>query len=126
VAKFFCLIVVRQGQLSVPLFGSDRDAIWKIAAENPVEMLDRYDICPGEFDMFIGYAGRDEFNIDAQVESFLHVARQRGLTIEVAYEPRGHHTFATGRRLFPDFVRWLGPLLRGYEQSLAVPIPAGR
>jgi hypothetical protein len=76
--------------------------------------------------MFIGYAGRDEFNIDAQVESFLHVARQRGLEIKVAFDPRGHHTVATGFRLFPEFVRWLGPLLRGYEQSLPASVPVGR
>jgi S-formylglutathione hydrolase FrmB len=117
VAKYFGLITIRERRLALPLYGVDREAIQKIAADNPIEMLDTYNVRPGEFDMFIGYAGRDEFNIDAQVESFLYAARQRGLTVAVAYDPRGHHTPATGFRLFPDFVRWLGPLLAGYEQA---------
>jgi S-formylglutathione hydrolase FrmB len=117
VAKYFGVIPVRLGRLSNPLYGGDPHAIRKIAAENPVEMLDACDVRPGEFDMFIGYGGRDEFNIDAQVESFLSVARRRGLAVTVAYDPKGHHTPATGRRLFPDLVRWLGPLLAAHESA---------
>jgi S-formylglutathione hydrolase FrmB len=117
VAKFYGLIAVREKQLSWPLFGKDRDAIHRLALENPVEMLERCNIQPGEFDMFIAYGGRDEFNIEAQVESFLYVARQRGLAVEVAYDPNGHHVPATAHRLFPDFVRWLGPVLRSYEPA---------
>jgi S-formylglutathione hydrolase FrmB len=118
VARYFGLITIRERSLSLPLFGRDRDAaIARIAAENPIEMLTTRDIRPGEFDMFIGYGGRDEFNIDAQVESFLYVARQRGLTVTVAYDPKGHHTPATGFRLFPDLVRWLGPLLSGSKPA---------
>jgi S-formylglutathione hydrolase FrmB len=115
VAKYFGLIPVRQRKLSLPLFGKGRDVIQRLAAENPIEMLATHDIRPGEFDMFIGYGGRDEFNIDAQVESFLYVARQRGLDVVVAYDPTGHHTPATGFRLLPDFIAWLGPVMAGYE-----------
>jgi S-formylglutathione hydrolase FrmB len=114
VARYYGFITIREKALARPLFGKDREAIQRIAAENPVEMLASRDIRPGEFDMFIGYGGRDEFNIDAQVESFLYVARQRGLYIDVAYDPNGHHTPATAYRMFPNFVRWLGPLLRSY------------
>jgi hypothetical protein len=124
VARYYGLITIREKSLVWPLFGKNRqEGIRRTAEENPIEMLDRCDIRPGEFDMFIAYGGRDEFNIDAQVESFLYVARGRGLSIDVAYDPRGHHTVATALRLFPDFVRWLGPVLRGYER--AIPPPAG-
>lgn len=123
VARYYGLIPIREKQLSRPLFGKDREAIERFALENPTEMLDRCDIRPGEFDMFVAYAGRDEFNIDAQVESFLYVARKRCLDVKAVFDPTGHHLPSTGRRMFPDFVRWLGPLLRGYEQS--VPPPAG-
>jgi S-formylglutathione hydrolase FrmB len=121
VARYFGIIAIREKQLSWPLFGKDRDAIRRLAAENPVEMLDRYDIQPGEFDMFVAYGGRDEFNIHSQVESFLHVAHRRGLPVEVAYDPNGHHVPSTVLRLFPDFVRWLGPLLRSYEPATMAP-----
>jgi S-formylglutathione hydrolase FrmB len=118
IAKYYGLITIREKQLSWPLFGKQKTAIRRISEENPVEMLDRCDIRPGEFDMFIGYGGRDEFNIDAQVESFLHVARHRGLAVEVVYDPNGHHVPSTALRMFPAFANWLGPVLRGYEQSL--------
>jgi S-formylglutathione hydrolase FrmB len=124
VARYFGVIVIRQHRLSQPLFGNDREAIDKIARDNPIEMLASYDVRPGEFDMFIGYAGRDEFNVDAQVESFLYVARQRGIEPAVAYDPTGHHGTKTGKKLFPDFVRWLGPVLAPYGP---IPIaPAGQ
>jgi len=41
--------------------------------------------------MHVAYGGRDEFNMDAQIESFLYVARERGLTVSVGYLPHGHH-----------------------------------
>jgi hypothetical protein len=69
--------------------------------------------------MFIAYAGRDQFNIDAQVESFLYLARDRGLNVGVSYDPNGKHDTATGRRLFPDAVEWLAPLLIPYAPPLA-------
>jgi predicted esterase len=115
VARYFGVIAIREKQLYRPLFDRDPNAIHRLALENPVEMLHRLDIRPGELDMFIAYGGRDEFNIEAQVRSFLYVARQRGLRVEVVYDPLGHHTPSTALRLFPDFVRWLGPLLRTYE-----------
>ncbi len=129
VARFYGLIAIREKQLSWPLFGKDRDAIRRLALENPVEMLDRCNIQPGDLDMFIAYGGRDEFNIEAQVESFLYVARGRGLSVAVAYDPNGHHVPSTAQRLFPDFVRWLGPLLRSYETTVpttgTAPLDAG-
>lgn len=122
VARYFGVIPFRERRLWLPLYNRDRDAMQRIAADNPIEMLESYDIQPGQYDMFIAYAGRDEFNIDAQVESFLYVARQRGLTIKTAYDPTGHHTPATGFRLFPCFVNWLGPLLRRHEEALSKPL----
>jgi S-formylglutathione hydrolase FrmB len=123
VARFYGVVAVRQKALAWPLFGKDREAIQRLAYENPVEMLDRVAVRPGEFDMFVGYSGRDEFNIKAQVESFLYVAGRRGIDVTTAYDPNGHHTSATAERLFPAFVNWLGPLLRGYEQALPVSTP---
>ena len=118
VARYYGFITIRTKALSWPLFGKDRDAIRRLSLENPVEMLERCNIQPGELDMFIAYGGRDEFNIAAQVESFLYAARQRFLSVTVAYDPNGHHTPTTALRLFPDFVRWLGPVLCSNEQSM--------
>jgi len=77
-------------------------------------MLDSYDLREGELGMYIGYGGRDQFNIDAQVESFLYRARQRGLTVGVGYDPDGKHDLATALRLMPAALEWLYPRLAPY------------
>jgi len=91
------------------------DAMEKVASINPIELLDVYDVKEGDLSMFVGYAGRDQFNIDAQVESFLYRAKERGLTVRVAYEPQGRHDTRTGARLFPEGIEWLAPLVRPYS-----------
>jgi S-formylglutathione hydrolase FrmB len=101
--KFFTL---RFHDLFAPSFGHGRRAMEGVSAINPVEMLDAYNVQPGELDLFVAYGGRDEFNINAQVESFLWRARERGLEIGVAYDPFGRHDLSTGLRLFPQALRW--------------------
>jgi hypothetical protein len=64
--------------------------------------------------MYIAYGGKDEFNIDAQVESFLYRCKQRGLTVAVGYDPKGHHDIPTAVRLMPDLFDWLGAQLAPY------------
>ncbi len=36
-----------------------------------MEVMEGTDLKPGELDLYIAYGGKDEFNIMAQVESFL-------------------------------------------------------
>lgn len=111
VARFYG-IPIRQRLLVQPLFGCfNPEAIHLIARENPIEMLETHNVRPGELGMFVGYGRNDEFNIDAQVESFLDVAKARGLTVRVAYDPEGRHNLATGRRLYPAFAAWLAEWL---------------
>jgi S-formylglutathione hydrolase FrmB len=115
------LVKIRAGTLMdrmIPRRGSE--AIEEMSRLNPIELIDRTDLKEGELNMFIAYAGRDQFNIDAQVESFLYLAQDRGLTVGVAYDPKGRHDTATGRRLFPDVVAWLAPLLEPYAPPLAL------
>jgi len=86
-------------------------AIEDIARENPIEMLDRLDLHEGELSMYVGYGGRDQFFMDAQVESFLYCARQRGLTVSVGYVPKGKHDLRTAYKLLPGILDWLRPQL---------------
>ena len=66
--------------------------------------------------MYIAYGGRDQFNITAQVDSFLYRAKQRGLTVGVGYDPQGKHDLATAMKLLPGVWEWLGPRLAPYAQ----------
>jgi S-formylglutathione hydrolase FrmB len=94
-----------------PLFARDANAIERISQINPIEMLDHYQIKNGELDMFVAYAGCDEFKMDAQCESFLYRCKERGIDVGVAYDPCGHHDLATAIRLMPEVQRWAAPRL---------------
>lgn len=108
------LIKIRLKHVVDPLY--DREtAIAAISHENPIEMIERLNITDGLIDMYIAYGGQDEFNLDAQVESFLYRAKQRGLTIAVDYDPMGTHSPTTARNFFPSMIRWLAPRLAPYS-----------
>ncbi len=97
-----------------PVFGDGPEAILELSRENPIEMLLRYNVQPGELQMYVAYGGKDQFNIDAQVESFLYMARYRGLEVGVGYDPTGRHTLATAGKLFDGIIEWLAPRIAPY------------
>ena len=106
---------------SDPLFGRGPDLADTVSQENPSEMLAAYDVQPGQYDLFVGYGGKDELNIDAQVESFLYLAQGRGLEVEVSYLPKGRHDLETTLLLLPDVFRWLAPKLCAYAPGTEIP-----
>jgi S-formylglutathione hydrolase FrmB len=108
IGRFYAVIPITLKRLLDPIYDrKDPDAINQLARENPFEMLDEAKLRDGELPMFVGFGGRDEFNIDAQVESFLYKANQKGLTVQFAYDPNGHHNYATYARLLPYLLDWL-------------------
>jgi S-formylglutathione hydrolase FrmB len=112
IARYYGLITIRLGRLAGPLYSrGDPQVLPDIIANNPIEMLAIHDVRPGQFAMYIGYGGKDQFNIDAQVESFLYVAHHRGLEPTVRYDPEGKHDRATALRFMPDIFAWLGQQL---------------
>jgi hypothetical protein len=121
VGKYYGVIRIPLRKMVYPLFGRGPDVIARLSEVNPIEMLDAYDVTEGELAMFVGYGGKDEFNLDAQIESFLYRARQRGLTVSVAYDPRGHHNTRTAQGLAPCLVNWLGPRLAPYSPGCVLP-----
>jgi hypothetical protein len=115
IARFYGgLLTIRERRLTDPLFGRSPDALSRIAYENPAEMITTYDLKPGELEMFAGYGGRDEFNIDAQVESFLYLAKCRGLTVTSVCLPNGRHNTETGKKLLPYLFTWMAPRIAPY------------
>src|SRR5262249_62027499 len=113
--RSYGVITIRLNRVFDPLY--ERRAptsLEQVSRENPIEMLTNEDVKPGELEMYVAYGGRDQFNIDAQVESFLYVAKERGLCVGVGYDPKGRHDLATARRLFPGVVEWLTPRLAPY------------
>jgi hypothetical protein len=123
VGRFYGVITIRVRAVVYPLYGRHNPETMALVSENnPIEMLDSLNIRPGEFELYVGYAGKDEFNIDAQVESFLYRAHEKGIEVGVGYEPKGHHDTKTGLRLLPGLVDWLRPRLEPYSPGCeAVP-----
>ncbi len=114
VGRFYGVITIREKKVVDPIYGRGPNTVHYVSWENPIEMLERLDLQEGELAMYVAYGGRDQFNIDAQVESFLYTARQRGLTVSVGYEPRGKHDLATAVKLLPGVLEWLAPQVAPY------------
>jgi S-formylglutathione hydrolase FrmB len=115
VGRFYGIITIRLRRVAWPLYDRDPDTAAQVSWENPIEMIDRLGLKEGELDMFVAYGGKDQFNIDAQVESFLFLAKLRGLTVTVAYDPKGKHDLATAKRMLPATVDWLAPRIAPYS-----------
>ncbi len=115
VARFYGVVTIRQGQFTRQLYGLfNPDTAEQIAKDNPIEMLDAYDLKEGQLEMYIGYGGRDQFNMEAQIESFVYRCHEKGLTIGVGYDPKGKHDVPTAMKLFPGLLEWLRPRIEPY------------
>lgn len=113
-ANYGGVVKIRMGTVVRPIFGGRDEALMNISENNPIELISRTGLKNGELSMFVGYGGRDEFNFDAQVESFLYYAKYKGLGVAVAFEPDGRHDYATAQKFFPSVVRWLAPQIAPY------------
>jgi S-formylglutathione hydrolase FrmB len=123
VGRFYGVVKIRLGSLIKPLYGDGPETLEKLKSENPIEMLDLYGVRPGELAMYVGYGGRDEFNLDAQSESFIYRARERGLSVETGYDRRGRHDLAIAKKFLPQIMEWLGPTLAPYNPDGCVQTP---
>lgn len=115
IGRFGGIITIPLGRATTPLYGRrNPETAALVSQENPIELLDSRDIKDGQVDLYIAYGGKDQFNIDAQVESFLYRAKEKGICVGVGYDPKGKHDVATAVRLLPGMVEWLAPRLAPY------------
>jgi pimeloyl-ACP methyl ester carboxylesterase len=123
IARFYGIPIHLRSILN-PLYSRrNPETLPAIIRNNVVEMLDLYDVPPGLLEMYVAYGGKDQFNIDAQVESFLFVAHRRGLEVGVGYDPNGKHNRPTAERLLPGIINWLAPRLAPFAPDGAAPTP---
>jgi pimeloyl-ACP methyl ester carboxylesterase len=121
------LIKVREKRLTVPMIGRRNDrGLSILAGDNPVEMLDSLPVRPGQFRMFVGYAKKDEFNLDAQAEHFLDICQRRGIAVDWAALPDGRHRVDDAKRLFPALAAFLRDAVGPYApENYAPQCPIG-
>jgi S-formylglutathione hydrolase FrmB len=115
VGRFYGIVTIRMKDILDSLYTGGPETAAQVSWDNPIEMIDRLGLHEGELCMYVAYGGRDQFNITAQVESFLFRARQRGLSVTVAYDPHGKHDFATAQKFLSSVTEWLSPLLAPYS-----------
>jgi S-formylglutathione hydrolase FrmB len=116
IAKFYGgLITFTVGQVIEPIFGRSEQGLQEVIKHNPIEMIDSYGLKPGQLEMYVCYGKKDEFNLAAQIESFLHVAKERGLAVGVGVDPQGGHDLETAVRLLPGLFDWLRPRLAPWD-----------
>ncbi len=109
-------VKIRFHNLAGPLATHGPEWIDKLSRFNPIEVMDHYKLKPGELDLYVAYGGQDEFNISAQVESFLYRAKERGIPVGVGFDPNGRHDPATGVRLLPGAIEWISPRVARYME----------
>ena len=91
VARFYGVITVRLRSVIFPLYGRHNPDVVAIVSENnPIELLDSRDVKPGDVELYVAYGGKDEFNLDAQIESFLYRARETMPGRRRRLRPQGH------------------------------------
>jgi hypothetical protein len=110
-------IRIRNGKVMRPLFGPPSEVERRLLIENPVQMLELYDVKPGEYQMFITWTEEDNFSGNNEAKSFLYHAGQRGITADVAIEEHGQHNSTTGMKFFDRLAAWLKPRLDPYEPA---------
>jgi S-formylglutathione hydrolase FrmB len=110
------LVKIRMRTFLYPILGrKNPDMAGDVAKENPIELLDAYGIGPGFAEFYVAYGGQDEFNLDAQIESFLYRAKQRGVVVGVDYDPAGQHSSKTAAEMLPKMIDWLREKLEPYR-----------
>ncbi len=115
VGRFYGVILIRQRRMIDPLFGRDNSDVLKVlSANNPIELLETRNVQPADYNLFLGYGEKDEFNLDAQAEHFIDVAAKKGIHPTVLKVKDGRHNTKTGVSMFPAMARWLAPALAPY------------
>jgi S-formylglutathione hydrolase FrmB len=128
VGRFYGVVLVRSRRLTDPLVGRRTDLDERSAFVrqiNPADLLEACDVRPGEFNLFLGYGTRDEFNLDAQVQSFAEKCHRRGVRPDVFVVPGGKHNIDTGKALFGPLTRWTMEKLGAFTPPGYAPVSAG-
>ena len=105
---YFGLLRRRVRQFLEPVYGSGPDMIARIARDNPADLLFSTGLQPGELALYVNYPGRDNYNFDAQAQSFAWLAAQRGIAVELADIPTGRHNLPYIERAQLPAYLWLG------------------
>jgi len=109
-----------------PVFGSGPDVIPRVKELNPADQIGRTGLGPCELAIYINYPGKDNFNFDAQGESFAWLASLNGVSVTLHRAECSRHSRAYFRDNHIPAYRWLAchllpPLDPGQAPLQSVP-----
>lgn len=99
-----------------PIFGNGPDVMSRIAAVNPGDLMFTTGLQGHELAIYLNYPGRDNWNFDAQAESFSWLAAQRGIPITLERAAGARHNLSY-------FVHQHRPAYTWLAQHLLPPTP---
>ncbi|HQR07278.1 MAG TPA: alpha/beta hydrolase-fold protein [Gemmatales bacterium] len=100
----------------IPAFGRGNSAIILASENNPIEMIDRMKVKPGQVDMLVTMAGKDNFNLEAGAQSFVYLAERRGIHVDTFTIPNGGHNVSTAQKMIPTVFDWINAKLAQFNQ----------
>jgi S-formylglutathione hydrolase FrmB len=104
---YFGLGRSRASKYLEPVYGRGPDVIDKIAQDNPADLLFTTDLQPDELAIYANYGGKDNWNFDAQDQSFAWLAAKKGVDVTLVEVPRGRHTLRYFRSQQRPAYLWL-------------------
>lgn len=113
------LVKIRAGWMVERVFGFGDDLVERVIEVNPADMLVSRPLARGEMEMYLNYSSHDNFNFDAQVESFAWIARQQGLDVTLVRDNLAWHKvpyFKRNERIAYD---WLANVLLNREREVS-------
>lgn len=105
---YFGLRRVRARRYVEPVFGAGPAVADRITANNPADLLFATDLRPSELALYVNYPGRDNWNFDAQDESFVWLAGLKGIAVTRECVPHGRHNLPYFRSNHGKAYLWLG------------------
>jgi poly(3-hydroxybutyrate) depolymerase len=105
---YFGLLRMRVKTYLEPVYGTGPDVIAKVARDNPADLLSSTDLRPGELAIYVNYPGRDNFNFDAQNQSFAWLAARRGVPVDLTEDHNACHNLSYIENAELPAYEWLG------------------
>jgi S-formylglutathione hydrolase FrmB len=90
-----------------PVYGEGPGVIDQIRQDNPADLLGSTGLGPGELAIYVNYPGKDNYNFDAQGQSFAWLARLRGVDVTLVEAPGERHTLRYFRSQERPAYLWL-------------------
>jgi poly(3-hydroxybutyrate) depolymerase len=112
IARYYMKMVHRTArEFFEPVYGTGASVSGKVARDNPADVLASANVRPGELAIHVNYPTEDNYNFDAQAQSFVWLAGRRGLAVDVTAVAGAGHDLGYIEKATPPTCAWLGKTL---------------